>query len=121
MMNSVISHLCSELAVSRAQLYRKFKSLSNKTIIDYFKSLRLYKAKELFLTTDLNVTEVTFTVGFKSLAYFSREFTREFGISPSEFTEIIILFRSARPVKIIFETESKLSETAGKTYHYRLK
>ena len=80
-----VSHLCSELAVSRAQLYRKFKSLSNKTILDYFKSLRLYKARELFLNTDLNVTEVTFSVGFKSLAYFSREFTREFGVSPSEF------------------------------------
>jgi signal transduction histidine kinase/DNA-binding response OmpR family regulator len=79
-----ISHLCNELAVSRAQLYRKFRSLSNRTIADYFKSLRLSKAKELLLTTSLNVTEVTFTVGFKSLSHFSREFTREFGKSPSE-------------------------------------
>jgi DNA-binding response OmpR family regulator/nitrogen-specific signal transduction histidine kinase len=80
-----ISHLCNELAVSRAHLYRKFRSLSNRTIATYFKSLRLSKAKELLLTTNLNVTEVTFTVGFKSLSYFSREFTREFGKPPSEF------------------------------------
>ncbi|MBG0861078.1 MAG: response regulator [Bacteroidales bacterium] len=80
-----ISHLCSELAVSRTQLYRKFKTLSNKTIGDYFKFLRLYKAKELLLTTDLNITEVTYSVGFKSISYFSREFAREFGQSPSEF------------------------------------
>ena len=80
-----ISRLCTELAVSRTQLYRKFKSLSNKTIADYFKFLRLYKAKELLLTTDLNITEVTFSVGFKSISYFSREFAREFGQSPSEF------------------------------------
>jgi signal transduction histidine kinase/CheY-like chemotaxis protein len=79
-----VSQLCNELAVSRAQLYRKFKSLSNKTIVDYFKSLRLHKARELLLTTDFNVTEVTFIVGFKSLAYFSRAFTHEFGISPRE-------------------------------------
>jgi AraC-like DNA-binding protein len=45
----------------------------------------LHKAKELFSTTDLNVTEVTFSVGFKNLEYFSREFTREFGKTPSEF------------------------------------
>jgi signal transduction histidine kinase/DNA-binding response OmpR family regulator len=80
-----ISQLCHELAVSHAQLYRKFRSLSNRTIADYFKSLRLSKAKELLLTTNLNVTVVTFTVGFKSLSYFSREFTREFGKPPSEF------------------------------------
>jgi signal transduction histidine kinase/DNA-binding response OmpR family regulator len=80
-----ISRLCTELAVSRTQLYRKFKFLSNKTIADYFKFLRLYKAKELLFTTDLNITEVTYSVGFKSISYFSREFTREFGKSPSEF------------------------------------
>jgi DNA-binding response OmpR family regulator/nitrogen-specific signal transduction histidine kinase len=80
-----VSQLCSELSVSRAQLYRKFKSVSNKTVADYFKSLRLYKAKELLLTTDLNVTEVTFMVGFKNISYFSREFSHEFGKSPSEF------------------------------------
>lgn len=80
-----ISRLCSELAVSHAQLYRKFKSLSNKTIFDYFKSLRLYKARELLLTTDLNVTEVTYKVGFKNISYFSREFSNEFGKSPGEF------------------------------------
>jgi signal transduction histidine kinase/DNA-binding response OmpR family regulator len=80
-----VSQLCSELSVSRAQLYRKFKSVSNKTVADYFKSLRLFKAKELLLTTDLNVTEVTYLVGFKNISHFSREFTNEFGKSPSEF------------------------------------
>jgi len=80
-----ISNICRVMAVSRAQLYRKFKSLSNRTLADYFKSLRLHKAKELLSSTGMNVTEVTFTVGFRSLAYFSREFTREFGVSPSEF------------------------------------
>ena len=80
-----ISQLCSELAVSHAQLYRKFKSLSNKTIADYLKSLRLHKARELLLTTSLNVSEVTYIVGFKNISHFSREFTHEFGKSPSKF------------------------------------
>jgi len=80
-----ISQLCSEMAVSHAQLYRKFKSLSNKTIADYLKSLRLHKARELLLTTSFNVSEVTYIVGFKNISHFSREFTHEFGKSPSEF------------------------------------
>jgi YesN/AraC family two-component response regulator len=80
-----IAQLCREMALSHAHLYKKFKSLSNITLSDYMKSLRLYKARELLMTTSLNVTQVTFAAGFKNLSHFSREFTREFRKSPSEF------------------------------------
>jgi len=80
-----ISQLCRELAVSHTQLYRKFKSDNSSTISEYFKILRLQKAKTLLSTTRLNVTEVAFASGFKNLSYFSREFTHHFGKSPREF------------------------------------
>jgi YesN/AraC family two-component response regulator len=80
-----ILNLCGELAVSQSQLYKKFKSLSNITIGDYFKLIRLHKARELLLTTSFNVTEVAYATGFKSLSYFSREFAHKFGKPPSEF------------------------------------
>jgi signal transduction histidine kinase/DNA-binding response OmpR family regulator len=80
-----IISLCNELGVSRSQLYRKFRSLSAITIADYFKTMRLHKAKELLATSKLNITEVAYKTGFKSLAYFSREFTREFGMNPREY------------------------------------
>jgi len=80
-----IAQLCHELAVSHTQLYRKFKSVSNKTIGEYFKTLRLSKAKSLLSSTTMNVTEVAFAAGFKNLSYFSREFTHYFGKSPKEF------------------------------------
>jgi signal transduction histidine kinase/DNA-binding response OmpR family regulator len=79
-----INNLCRELAVSHAQLYRKFKSISNQTIADYFKLLRLHKAKELLLNHELNITQVAFAAGFKNLSHFSREFTLQFGKSPKE-------------------------------------
>lgn len=77
-----VAELCREMAVSRAQLYRKFKSVSNKTIAEYFKLLRLYKAKALLSGNKMNVTEAAFASGFKNLSYFSREFSAEFGLSP---------------------------------------
>jgi len=80
-----INQLCRELAISHTQLYRKFKSVSNKTIAEYFKSIRLNKAKSLLSSTSMNVTEVAFASGFKNLSYFSREFTHQFGKSPKEF------------------------------------
>lgn len=79
-----IKELCSLTAMSRTQLYRKFKSLTNRTISKYLRTLRLHKARELLETTDLNVTQVCFEVGFSNLSHFSRIFTEKFGVNPSE-------------------------------------
>ena len=82
-----IKKLCYEVAMSRAQLYRKFKSLTDKTIFEYFLSLRLHKAKELLTTSDINVSEAAFQTGFINLSHFSKVFTKEFGINPSKVQE----------------------------------
>jgi YesN/AraC family two-component response regulator len=80
-----IQQICSELALSRTQLYRKFKSVSNKTIAEYFKIIKLNKARDLLLNSKLNITQVAFSTGFKNLSHFSREFSAWFGKSPNEF------------------------------------
>ena len=79
-----IQKLCLAVAMSRAQLYRKFKSLTDKTLNEYLRSLRLLKAKELLRTSDINVSEAAYKTGFKNLSHFSRVFTEEFGMNPSE-------------------------------------
>ncbi len=82
--NFGILQLCRELTMSRAQLYRKFKALTNQTVSKYIRSVRLDKAKELLSSTNLTVSEVAFEVGYKSVSHFSTHFTREFGINPSK-------------------------------------
>jgi YesN/AraC family two-component response regulator len=79
-----IDRLCKEMAMSRTQLYRKFQSLTDKTIAEYLRSLRLHKAKELLTSTELSVSEAAFKTGFKNVSHFSRVFTQEFGINPRE-------------------------------------
>jgi len=71
--------------MSRAQLYRKFKSLTDRTVNEYLISFRLHKARELLMTTGLNVSEVAYDTGFKNLSHFSRVFTEMFGKNPREF------------------------------------
>ncbi|NNK88594.1 MAG: response regulator, partial [Flavobacteriaceae bacterium] len=78
-----IEQLCSNLAVSRSQLYRKFAALTDTTVNQYIISLRLLKAKEMLRSTDLNVSEVAFDTGFKNLSHFSRAFREKFGYPPS--------------------------------------
>lgn len=82
-----IVELCDALCMSRAQVYRRFKSLSGRTPHDYLRSYRLQKAKELLLTTTFNVSEVAYRTGFKNVSHFSRVFTIEFGKGPSKFSK----------------------------------
>lgn len=78
-----IHELCKEIGMSRAQLYRKFKSLTDKTVNEYLMNFRLFKAREMLQNSDLNVSEVAYEVGFKNLSHFSRAFTEAFGLNPS--------------------------------------
>ena len=82
--NYGIPEICRDMALSRSQLHRKLKALTDKSTSHFIRSIRLHKAKELLLTTDLNVSEVAYEVGFRNPRYFSTTFSEEFGISPNE-------------------------------------
>lgn len=76
---------CRVMALSQPQLHRKLTALTNQNATHFIRSIRLAKAKELLQKGDMNVSEVAFAVGFDDPKYFSRIFTREFGISPSHY------------------------------------
>jgi len=75
--------LCRALHMSRTNLFRKLKAVTGKTATDLIRSLRLEKAKELLETAEMNVTEVSDAVGFRSPNYFSRVFQEAFGVALS--------------------------------------
>jgi AraC-like DNA-binding protein len=78
-----VDDLCEELSISRTQLFRKAKALTGESPVRLIQQMRLRKAKELLRTTELNVSEIAYEVGFTDPAYFSRAFNKEFGMSPS--------------------------------------
>jgi DNA-binding response OmpR family regulator/anti-sigma regulatory factor (Ser/Thr protein kinase) len=78
-----IHRFCSEMMMSRTQLYRKFRSLTNMTITEYLRSLRLHQARELLNEKGITVVEAAYKTGFKNLSHFSRVFKKEFGVNPS--------------------------------------
>lgn len=82
---NAIARLERELQLSQMQLYRKLKALTGLTPSLYIRSVRLNKALYLLQTTDLNISEVAYEVGFTSPAYFSRAFAEAFGRPPSEY------------------------------------
>jgi len=79
-----IQKLCYEMSMSRTQLYRKFRSLTDRSPNDYFRMLRLHKAKDLLAGSEVTVAEAAYKSGFKNVSHFSRVFAREFGVKPHE-------------------------------------
>ncbi|MBQ6577692.1 MAG: helix-turn-helix domain-containing protein [Bacteroidales bacterium] len=75
--------LADRLGISYTNFYYKVKNLLNTTPQDYLISYRLNRAMELLKTNQYNVSEVSYMVGFGSLAGFSRSFKHKFGVPPS--------------------------------------
>ena len=74
----------SHFALSRVHLYRKLKALTNLSISEFVKNMRLEKARELLKENKMNVSEVADFTGFTSVSLFSRSFKQAFGQSPSK-------------------------------------
>lgn len=78
-----VVHLCRAARLSNSQVNRKLKALTGKTPSQFIRSIRLQKAMELLQTTDLNVSEIAYQLGFNDPNYFTRTFSEEFGCSPN--------------------------------------
>lgn len=78
-----LDKLCQALNLSRSNLYRKIKALTGRSPAVFLRSLRLQKARQILLSSDLPVKQVAYDVGFSDPSYFSRSYTEEFGESPN--------------------------------------
>lgn len=85
-----IEDLYLKLGVSRVQLHRKLTALTGQSTSGFIRNFRLRKACKLLHETDNNVSEIAYAVGFADPNYFTRAFTLEYGISPTEFRKSIV-------------------------------
>jgi signal transduction histidine kinase/ligand-binding sensor domain-containing protein/DNA-binding response OmpR family regulator len=80
-----INELCDELHMSRSLVYKKVKTLTGLSPVEYVRSLRMQEAAKLLKTRNYKVFEVVYMVGFTDIKYFRQCFAKEFGYSPSDF------------------------------------
>jgi len=78
-----LPQLCQKIGMSRSQLFRKMKALTDIAPSDLIRSHRLNKAKTLLESGAANVAEAAWQVGFKDPSYFSKLYQEEFGEAPS--------------------------------------
>ncbi len=78
-----VVQLSRKLGMSRVQIHRKLKALTDLSTTQYIRAYRLNKAHQLLKNTELSVSEVGYKIGFKDPAHFSRVFAKHFGTAPS--------------------------------------
>ncbi len=81
------NELAKVMTVSRSQLHRKLKALTDISTSNYINKIRLQEAKKLLLQSEKSVSEIAYEVGFSSPQYFSTSFSAAFDCSPSDYRE----------------------------------
>jgi DNA-binding response OmpR family regulator len=79
-----VEAFAAAMALSRVQLYRKLKALTDQTPTDFIRTLRLRRAAQLLTQQMGNVAEVAYAVGYQNLSYFAKTFKELHGVAPSE-------------------------------------
>ncbi|MCZ4225256.1 hybrid sensor histidine kinase/response regulator transcription factor [Pedobacter rhodius] len=82
-----VPKLASAIGMSQPVLYKKIRALTDLSVNDFIKSIRLKKAAQLLKSQQGNIAEIAYAVGFNDRKYFSLEFKKAFGKSPSEYMQ----------------------------------
>ncbi|MEM6806473.1 MAG: ATP-binding protein, partial [Bacteroidota bacterium] len=77
-----IKDLAKEIGLSHTQLHRKLVALTGQPPVKLMNGLRLKKAKELLLISDLSISEIAYETGHTDPIYFSKTFKSKYGLSP---------------------------------------
>ncbi len=80
-----LEQLARDTGLSQAKLQEGFKLLYTRTVTEYIRHARLEAARDYISKSDMNISQVVYSVGFSSRSYFSKIFKNKYGISPSEF------------------------------------
>lgn len=79
-----VEQLGEEIGMSRAQLYRKAKALTNYSPVELIRNSRLKKGRQLLAQGDKNIQQVAYEVGFTAPSYFTKCYKEYFGEMPNE-------------------------------------
>jgi signal transduction histidine kinase/DNA-binding response OmpR family regulator len=83
-----VEKLCQAIRLSQPQTYRKIKALTDLSISEFIRNIRLKKAAQLLASGNQTISEVAYEVGFSDPNYFSKCFVKVYGQTPSEFMKL---------------------------------
>ncbi|MBC7922454.1 MAG: tetratricopeptide repeat protein [Ferruginibacter sp.] len=82
-----VETLQKKIGMSRMQLHRKLKALTDQSTSDFIRFIRLKRAADLLRQPGMPVAEAAYLSGFSHLSYFSKCFKDQFGVLPSDYAK----------------------------------
>lgn len=82
-----VEFLAEHLGVSKSTLYRRMREVTSLSPNDYIRLFRLKKAARLLREQGMPIREVSETLCFSSVSYFTNCFSQQFGITPGEYVK----------------------------------
>ena len=80
-----VEALADKVGLSRVQLHRRMKEMTGITVGEFIRNLRLQQAAKLLEAGDVNVSQVTYAVGFANPNNFTAAFKKHFGVTPTAY------------------------------------
>lgn len=84
-----IENICTNNMIGRTQLQKLFHSKTNRGIIEFFSHMKIDAAKQMIRDGNMNFTQIAEQLGYASIHYFSRQFKKIVGMTPSEYASSI--------------------------------
>ena len=81
--------ICRDNLIGRSQLQKLFQEKTGNGVIEYFSKMKIDAAKQLIRTGHMNFTQISQQLGYSSIHYFSRQFKKLTGMTPSEYASSI--------------------------------
>lgn len=82
-----IDDIAVSLHISRSVFFRRLKSITGQSPVDFLKHMRLKRAVQLIETHEYSIAEIAYNVGFSDAHYFSKCFKQIYGKTPTEYKE----------------------------------
>ncbi|KQX14404.1 two-component regulator propeller domain-containing protein [Flavobacterium sp. Root420] len=83
-----VEALSTALGLSRGHLYKKLVAITGKGPIEFIRTIRLKRGRQLLEKSQMQIAEIAYEVGFNSPKRFAKYFKEEFGFLPSEYLRI---------------------------------
>lgn len=87
---ATIEDICRNTRIGRSHLQKLFRERHHCGVIEFFSRMKIEHAKELIREKQMNFTQISEYLGYSSVHYFSRQFKKLSGMTPSEYSASVI-------------------------------
>ena len=80
-----VETMAAQVAMSRSTLYKKLMAITGQGPAEFIRTIRIKRGRALLATSQMQITEIAYAVGFTTVKSFTMNFKAEYGVTPSEY------------------------------------